>query len=169
MDIAQGKLVIGLDVEENRANSKFVTSLYNVILGESATSKLFQNVREKASLAYTARSNYVRQKNNIYIRCGIEVENYKKALNIIQEQLEDMRNGKFTEEDLKNGKKYITSGIETVQDEQDSEITYYIGQELSGTFTTFKEYENKINEITIDQIKEIASKIKINTIYFLRN
>ena len=69
----------------------------------------------------------------------------------------------------KNGKKYITSGIETVQDEQDSEITYYIGQELSGTFTTFKEYENKINEITIDQIKEIASKIKINTIYFLRN
>ena len=169
MDIAQGKLVIGLDVEENRANSKFVTSLYNVILGESATSKLFQNVREKASLAYTARSNYVRQKNNIYIRCGIEVENYKKALNIIQEQLEDMRNGKFTEEDLKNGKKYITSGIETVQDEQDSEITYYIGQELSGTFTTFKEYENKINEITIDQIKEIASEIKINTIYFLRN
>ena len=70
---------------------------------------MFQNVREKASLAYTARSNYVRQKNNIYIRCGIEIENYEKALKIIKEQLEDMKNGKFTEEDLANSKKYMIS------------------------------------------------------------
>jgi len=109
MDIGQGKLVIGLDVDLNNENSKFPVSMYNVILGESATSKLFQNVREKASLAYSARSNYVRQKNNIYIRCGIEIENYEKALKIIKEQLEDMKNGKFTEEDLANSKKYMIS------------------------------------------------------------
>jgi predicted Zn-dependent peptidase len=67
MDIGQGKLVIGIDVNLNEKDSKFPISIYNVILGESATSKLFQNVREKESLAYTIRSNYVRQKNNIYI------------------------------------------------------------------------------------------------------
>ena len=70
LDVAQGKLVIGLDIGLNDYNSKFKVSIYNVILGESATSKLFQNVREKASLAYTAGSNYVRQKNNIYIILG---------------------------------------------------------------------------------------------------
>ena len=169
MDIAQGKLVIGLDVKENKTDSKFMISLYNVILGESATSKLFQNVREKASLAYTARSNYVRQKNNIYIRCGIEVDNYEKALKIIKEQLEDMKKGNFTEEDLENSKKYMISGIETVQDEQDSEITYYIGQELSGKLTTFDEYIQKINQVTMEDVKNIANEISINTIYFLRN
>ena len=142
---------------------------YNVILGESATSKLFQNVREKASLAYTARSNYVRQKSNIYIRCGIEIANYEKAVKIIKEQLEDMKNGKFTEEDIKNAKKYMTSGIESIQDEQDSEITYYLGQELSQKLTTFKEYAQKIEEVTAEDVKEVANKIKINTIYFLRN
>lgn len=169
MDVAQGKLVIGLDVELTDYNSKFPVSLYNVILGESATSKLFQNVREKASLAYSARSNYVRQKNNIYIRCGIEIENYDKALKIIKEQLEDMKNGEFTEEDLINSKKYMISGIQAAQDEQDSEITYYIGQELSGTLTTFDEYEKKINEVKLDDVKNVGSKVKINTIYFLRN
>lgn len=168
-DVAQGKLVIGLDVELTDYNSKFPVSLYNVILGESATSKLFQNVREKASLAYSARSNYVRQKNNIYIRCGIEIENYDKALKIIKEQLEDMKNGEFTEEDLVNSKKYMISGIQAAQDEQDSEITYYIGQELSGMLTTFEEYETKINEVKLEDVKNVGSKVKINTIYFLRN
>jgi len=120
-------------------------------------------------LAYTARSNYVRQKNNIYIRCGIEIENYDKALKIIREQLEDMKNGNFTEEDLNNAKKYMISGLRAAQDEQDSEITYYIGQELSGMLTTFDEYEEKINNVNIDDVKKVGDKININTIYFLRN
>lgn len=169
MDITQGKLVMGLDVNEQDPEAKFKIAIYNVILGESATSKLFQNVREKASLAYTARSNYVRQKSNIYIRCGIEIANYEKAVKIIKEQLEDMKNGKFTEEDIRNAKKYMISGIESIQDEQDSEITYYLGQELSQKLITFKEYAGKIEKITKEDVKEIANKININTIYFLRN
>lgn len=169
LDIAQGKLVIGLDVKLIDYNSKFKVALYNVILGESATSKLFQNVREKASLAYTARSNYVRQKNNIYIRCGIEIENYDKALKIIKEQLLDMKEGKFTEEDLKNAKKYMVSGIQSVEDEQDSEITYYIGQELSGRLTTFEEYIQEINNVNLEDVKNVGNSVEINTIYFLRN
>ena len=102
MNINQGKVVMGIDIDYNKPDSKYAMCLYNVILGESATSKLFQNVREKASLAYTARSNYVRQKNNIFIRCGIEIENYDEAVKIIKEQLEEMKNGEFTEEDIEN-------------------------------------------------------------------
>lgn len=169
LDVAQGKLVIGLDVNLNDYNSKFKVCLYNVILGESATSKLFQNVREKASLAYTAVSNYVRQKNNIYIRCGIEIENFDKALQIIKEQLSDMKEGKFTEEDLINSKKYMITGLQSAQDEQDSEITYYLGQELSGTLTTFDKYAEEINKVTMEDVKEVANSININTIYFLKN
>jgi len=169
MDIGQGKLVIGLDINLNEKDAKFPISIYNVILGESATSKLFQNVREKASLAYTIRSNYVRQKNNIYIRSGIDIENYDKATKIIKEQLKEMKNGNFTNEDLKNAIKYMESGIKSVSDEQDSEITYYIGQELSGSLTTFDEYIQKINNVTMDDVKKVANAISINTIYFLRN
>ena len=99
----------------------------------------------------------------------LKIGNYEKAVKIIKEQLEDMKNGKFTEEDIKNAKKYMTSGIESIQDEQDSEITYYLGQELSQKLTTFKEYAQKIEEVTAEDVKEVANKIKINTIYFLRN
>ena len=168
-DVTQGKLVIGLDIDFYEPDSKYAMCLYNVILGESATSKMFQNVREKAGLAYSARSTYVRQKNNIFIRAGIEISNYEKAVNIIKEQLEDMKNGKFTEEDIENAKKYMVAGIKTVQDEQYSEITYYMGQELSGKLIYFEDYINKINDVTREQIDQIAKNININTIYFLKN
>lgn len=168
-DVTQGKLVIGLDIDYYKKDSRYAMCIYNVILGESATSKMFQNVREKAGLAYSARSTYVRQKNNIFIRAGIEIKNYSKALEIIKEQLEDMKNGKFSDEEIDNAKKYMTSGIKTVQDEQDSEITYYMGQELSKTLLTFEEYMDKINSVTREEILEIAKNIHINTIYFLMN
>lgn len=168
-DVTQGKLVIGLDIDYYKKDSRYAMCIYNVILGESATSKMFQNVREKAGLAYSARSTYVRQKNNIFIRAGIEIKNYSKALEIIKEQLEDMKNGKFSDEEIDNAKKYMTSGIKTVQDEQDSEITYYMGQELSKTLLTFEEYMDKINSVTREEILEIAKNIHINTIYFLIN
>ena len=54
LDVAQGKLVLGLDVDIKNADQKYDVLMYNSILGGTATSKLFQNVREKAHLAYVA-------------------------------------------------------------------------------------------------------------------
>lgn len=80
-----------------------------------------------------------------------------------------MKNGDFTTQDLENAKKYMISGINSVQDEQDSEVTYYLGQEISPKFTTFEEYAKKIEEIDMEDVKKVANSISINTIYFLRN
>ena len=169
MQVGQGNLVIGLKVNSNQENAKYITSVYNAILGGGANSKLFQNVREKESLAYTAASNYRRQKNVIFIRCGIEIENYKKALDTIKMQLEDIKNGNFTEEDLNNSKKLITESIRGISSEQDTEITYYYGQELSNKLVSLEEYVKKIEEVTKKDVEEVAKEIKIDTIYFLRD
>ena len=169
MQVGQGNLVIGLSSNSQIENEKFVMSVYNAILGGGANSKLFQNVREKNSLAYTAGSTFRRQKNTIFIRCGIEIENYQKALDTIKEQIEDIKNGKFTEDDIENAKKLIIASVKGISSEQDTEITYYYGQELSDTFTTIEDYVTKINNVTKENIEEVAKKIWINTVYFLRD
>ena len=169
MQVGQGNLVIGLNVNSNQENSKFITSVYNAILGGGANSKLFQNVREKESLAYTAGSNYKRQKNAIFIRCGIEIDNYEKALQTIKKQLIDIQEGNFTQEDIDNSKKLITESIISISSEQDSEITYYYGQELSESFVSIDEYINKINNVTKDEIVKLANNVFVNTVYFLRD
>lgn len=169
MEVTQGKLVLGLDVDIDKEDLKYDTLIYNSLLGGTATSKMFQNVREKAHLAYVASSNYLRNKNNIFINCGIDIPNYEKALELIREQIEDMKKGDFTEEEIQNAKKGIIATIKTIEDEQDTEVSYYFGQELSNQKVSVKEYIEKIEKVNKKNIIDIANKITINTIYFLKD
>ena len=169
LDVAQGKLVLGIDVELEEDAQKYDTLVYNSILGGTANSKLFQNVREKASLAYAASSSYLRTKSNIFINCGIEIENYTKALDIIKVQIKDMKEGKFTDEEVENAKTNILDSIQSIEDEQDSQIIYYFGQEISKTKENLKEYQEKIKKVTKQDVLNIANKVSIEMIYFLRN
>lgn len=169
MDVNQGKLIIGLDVLQENDNDKYTALVYNAILGGTPTSKMFQNVREKNSLAYTASSSFIRQKANIFIKCGIDIPNYKKALKIIKEQLENMKKGEFTDANIDEAKNNIISTIKFIPDEQDTELMYYFSQELSGYEMSYENYINKVNEIKKEDIIELAKRIQINTIYFLTN
>lgn len=169
MNVTQGKLILGLDVFYSKNNYKYVGLIYNAILGESANSKMFQNVREKAGLAYSARSSFIRQKKNIFIRCGIEIPNFEKAIDIIKIQLDDMKKGDFSSEDIENAKRYLISGIKAIETEQDSGIVYYIGQELSNVRENLEEYIEKINNVSKEEIVEFANTVNMNTIYFLKS
>lgn len=169
MDITQGKLIIGMDLDIDDDNLRFDVMIYNSIFGGSANSKLFQNVREKASLAYTASSRYFRFKNNIFINCGIEIKNYEKALEIIKKQIEDMKNGDFTDEEVENAKKGIIASIKTIDDEQDTEITYFFSQELSKNKCNIEQYMDRIAEVTKEKVVAVANRVSINTVYFLKD
>ena len=174
LDVTQGKLVIGYDVEASKQEIedekfRYIGMLYNAILGGTATSKLFQNVREKASLAYTASSSFSYYTGNIFVNAGIEIDNFEKATEIIKEQIEDMKQGNFSEEDIENAKKTIVSNIAGISDEQDTEIIYFLGQELSGRNISLQQYAQFVQDVKKDEIEDFARKININTIYFLRN
>ena len=91
------------------------------------------------------------------------------AIEIIRKQLQDMKDGKFSETDIENAKKGIISSIKSIDDEQDTEITYFFGQELTNNRITLEEYIEKIENVTKEKIIEIAKLITINTIYFLKN
>ena len=169
-DVTQGKLVIGLDILPNDFEDfRFVAIIYNTIFGNSANSKLFQIVRERESLAYTARSEYNTQKNNIFIRCGIECENYEKAVTLIKKLLEDMKNGDFSEEDIQKAKEYVASGIDSINEEQESQILFKFGQELSKLELSVEQYKKNIEKVTHEQIVEFAKYVQVNCIYFLEN
>ena len=164
MDVTQGKLIIGLDVPEGERS---VISVYNTILGGGANSKLFQNVREKASLAYSASSSYIRRKNAIFIKTGIETENYEKALDIIKKQLEEMKNGNITDDEFDSGKKLIISNLNLISESQEDLIAYYFDQKLYDENLKLEEYIEKIKQVTKQEVIDLAKEVKLDTIYFL--
>ena len=165
-DVTQGKLIIGLDVGNS---DKAVVSMYNTILGGGANSKLFQNVREKASLAYSAGSSYIRRKNVILIQTGIEIENYDKAVKIIEEQLQDIKNGKISDEEFNSAKQLIISSIELIEESKEDMITFYFDQNLFEENLNVTEYKEMIKNVTKEDVIKVAQKVKEDTIYFLTN
>lgn len=97
------------------------------------------------------------------------MENKQKAIDIIKQQLEDMKNGEFSEEDLNNAKTAIIATIDFIPDEQDTQISYYFGQEFTGKVVSPEEYKKKVESITKEQVIALAKKVKLHTIYFLKD
>lgn len=166
MDVTQGKLVIGLDVD---SDNKFAITMYNAILGGGANSKLFQNVREKASLAYSAGSRFIRRKKAIFIITGIELQNYDKALKIIKEQLKDMQEGKITDKEFEDAKQLILASLKLIPESQEDMIAFDFDQNLFEEKLSFEEYFENVENVSKKDVIEVAQKINIDTIYYLKN
>ena len=89
----------------------FALQVFNGLFGGFPHSKLFMNVRKKASLAYYAASRLESHKGLLMVMTGIETKNFDKALTIIKQQLQAMKNGDFNEEEMKQTKAVIQNQI----------------------------------------------------------
>ncbi|MGC4375697.1 pitrilysin family protein [Fictibacillus sp. Mic-4] len=168
-DVQQGKLHMGLRTYTTYADPDYLAlQVCNGIFGGFSHSKLFINVREKHSLAYYAASRFESHKGSIFVMSGIETANYEKTVSIIKEQLEDMRNGNITDDEMAKTKAMIKNQIlETVDDAAGLvEVLYH--QIISGYERSIEEWINGIDRVTKDEVVEVAKKIKLDTIYFLK-
>ena len=169
LDIVQGKLVLGCQIESNIEKQKYVGMVYNALLGASASSFLFQNVREKESLAYYAMSRFIDVKSALFIRSGIEIKNYNKALKIIIEQLDLIANGDFTKDNLDDAIITINSFWNGVKENQELALDYCYTQELYEQKESIDSLIKKVESVSREEIIELAKSVKINTIYFLKD
>jgi len=167
-DIAQGKLNIGYRTHVRITDPDYLTLLvFNGMFGGYAHSKLFMNVREKSSLCYYCASRLDNFKGLMYVYSGIESKNYEQALNIIDEQLEDMKAGKFSEKELDLAKKsLINSKLESL-DQATGLLAHENLNDLLPKPLTVSEWVDAINAVTSEEIVAVANKIEKDTIYFL--
>ena len=168
MDVTQGKLVLAYDVDVDLSAENFYKmTLYNTILGASSNSKLFQNVREKASLAYTTRSTYLKHKGVLFVTAGIELDKYEKALELIKIQVDDMRSGNFTDEDIKDAKVFLKNLFNSIKDDQITLVELSIGNFILGLDATIDEMVTSFEKVTREDIVEVANKVRLVTNYYL--
>lgn len=170
MDVGQGKLNMGLRTSITYGDSRYAAALmYNGILGGYPHSKLFVNVREKESLAYYASSRYDGHKGIATIQSGIEIPNYEKAVAIIRQQLEEMKNGTLSDLEMSQTKAMIRNLVKEMQDSAFELIAYDFNGQLSGTDRTADELLEQVEQVGKEQVQEAANQFRLDTIYFLRD
>ncbi|MEK6454131.1 pitrilysin family protein [Caldifermentibacillus hisashii] len=167
-DVAQGKLNMGLRTNTRYGEDDyFALQVFNGLFGGFPHSKLFINVREKASLAYYAASRLESHKGLMLVMTGIETKNYEKAVTIIKEQLQAMKNGDFTEADIEQTKAVIQNQMLETLDTSRGLVEVLYHNVISGTNVSEEVWKEKIANVTKENIIQVGEKIQLDTIYFL--
>lgn len=169
MDVAQSKLEIGLRTACAEPEPETTAArLMCAILGGTAHSKLFNNVREKQSLCYYCASRFFRLKGIMIIESGVETGNIEKAKQAILNEIEEMRKGNITDFEISSAKLAVTNSFCGITDTVSGIVNWYSSQLMDASVDTPLQAANKINAVTKEQIVEAANRLQLDTVYTLK-
>jgi predicted Zn-dependent peptidase len=168
MNINQSKLSMGFRTYTLPSEDSYYDMLVcSGILGGGIHSKLFQNVREKESLAYYIFSRLEKFKGLMIVSSGIDEKNKDKTVEIILKQIEDIQNGIITDYEFDSTIKSIETSIDSLKDSQLHLVDFYLSQDIMGTTDTLDTILGKIKNVKRENVIEAAKKIKLDTVYLL--
>lgn len=140
----------------------------NGLLGGFAHSKLFVNVREKESLAYTISSNFDIFSGLMRIYAGIDRANRTKTIALINRQILDLKRGHFTDEELEQTKNMLKNSILLAQDRQNTLIERaYMSSVLGKKFLSLEAWLKALENVSKADLIEAAQQLKLQAIYFM--
>lgn len=170
MDVTQGKLTMGFRLDAPCTEPKAAASLlvFNAIFGGSTTSKLFMNVRERLSLCYYANSIADKHKGMLLVSSGIAFDQYEQAKDEILAQLDDCRKGKLETEELESARRYVVNNLRTMLDAQGRLEDYWLGQVVASRDDAPDVLEQETEKVTLEDIKEMAQRLSLDSVYFLQ-
>ncbi len=168
MDIAQAKVLMGFRTNCSKDDEGvFAMRLMNVILGSGTRSKFFLNIREKQSLCYYCFSRYNRFKGILTVESGVENTNAQRTVDAVLHELEEVKKGNFTDEDLRLAKLSVSSDFVSITDTVTGNEEWFVSQLTDPEFLSLEETTAKFNAVTKEEIIEAANKLTLDTIYIL--
>jgi len=169
MNVNQTKLVLGFRTYTGFQDVLHCPLLvYSGILGGFPHSKLFTKVREEANLAYYIMSRLERHKGLMLISAGINDDDYKKAREIIDQQVADMVLGNISDVELENTKRGLINQLKSKQDNPNQIISFHLDGSVGGKIYTIDEMVAGIEAVDREKIVEVARRVELDTVYLLR-
>ncbi len=167
-EIAQSKLVMGYRcAHPQNMQERIASGLMSAVLGATPTSKLFLNVREKQSLCYYCSSMVDNDKGIMIVDSGVETKNIEKTENAVTEQINLLKNGVISEEELENAKLAIKNAYIASMDSLAAMQSYYLSMVLSGENYSPREAAALVDGVTKDQVVAFAKQIQLDTVFSL--
>ena len=166
--VDQAKLNLGYRFPTHYGNEDYYALVVlNTMFGGDPSSVLFNEVREKQSLAYSIHSQLDGKNGYLFVLSGVSVEKYDTAKNTIIEEFEKFKVGEFSEEKLALAKKIIISQRQEIADRPKGIIEVMQNQLLLNQPQSDKEYMELINKVTKEDVVKMANQAYLDTIYVL--
>ena len=168
-DVTQAKLNMGYRISVNYTHQNhYAFVVFNAIFGGMSQSKLFKVVREKNSLCYYISSSYDAFNGVMVITAGIEGKDYHQTVQLIKEQLKEMQDGCFDQDDIDTAKLMIKNSMKKTNDEPLSQVAVQYNRDITGKKETNEQYLEKIENVTYQDIVDVCQNIELDTIFLLK-
>ena len=168
-DVTQAKLNMGYRISVNyNHQNHYAFVVFNAIFGGMSQSKLFKVVREKNSLCYYISSSYDAFNGVMVITAGIEGKDYHQTVQLIKEQLKEMQDGCFDQDDIDIAKLMIKNSMKKTNDEPLSQVAVQYNRDITGKKETNEQYLEKIENVTYQDIVDVCQNIELDTIFLLK-
>lgn len=168
MALSQSKIVMGFRtaVAEGTADTTAMR-LACTILGGTASSKLFNNVREKLSLCYYCSSRYQRIKGIMLVQSGVESENIEKTKKAILNELEDMKKGNISDFEFNAAKLAVCDSFRGMTDTVEGLEGWYTSQLFYGNINSTAEEIKRFESVTKRDVIDAVQHVCLDTVFVL--
>lgn len=169
LSVTQGKLVMGYRLGDCMEDPD-IAALYvfNAVFGGCVTSKLFMNVREKLSLCYYASSLVDLHKGLMIVSSGVDFDKFGAAKAEICAQLEAIKRGEVTDDELLAAKKSVASDLRATLDSQYNLEGFYLANTIDGLDFDPEELAEAVECVELQAVVDIANSVVGDAVYYLR-
>lgn len=169
MSVTQGKLVMGFRLGECMEEPDLAAIyVFNAVYGSGVTSKLFMNVREKLSLCYYASSTVDTHKGIMLVSSGVDFDKVDEAKSEILAQLEAVKSGDISDEELEAARRSVASDLRACLDSQGELEGFYLANTIDGLEFSPDELAALVCDVSREDVIKIASSVVLDAEYFLR-
>ncbi len=161
----QAHIVLGVRTFGAKSEHDATLSVLATLLGKGMSSRLFQKLREEMGVGY-----YVGASNDTYtdhglftISVGIDTKRIEEVLAVLIDECKKIINEPITDQEMKRVKDYISGSVLLSLETSDARAEYAaISDILKGTIESPKVEIEKINNVTTEQVKDLAKKIFVD-------
>lgn len=161
-DIAQAHVCIGVPGPRRDHPDQWSLELLNTVLGEGASSRLFQKVREEAGLAYDVHSfttDYA-DVGTLQVYAGVDPDDLPAAIEAILAELRRLRDEPIAMEELDRARAYAGGRLE-LKLEESRHVSAWLGvqEALHDRVLTLDDALAELNEVTPLHMQRVAQEL----------
>ena len=165
-DVNQSKMVMFFKTD---SEDRYALKMLSIIYGEMPFSKLFLNVREKLSLCYYCTSMSMFTKGAFMVDSGVERSNIDKAKAEILTQLEEIKNGNISDNEIECSLMALDNAVLQITDSPSGYISWFFDCFTDGRFITPEEHFQEFRSVTKERIIKAANSLRPDCVYLMLN
>ncbi|GAA5494248.1 putative zinc protease Rv2782c [Rubritalea halochordaticola] len=160
-EIEQVHLAIAYHTNGRHSSDRHILRMLSFLLGETMSSRLFQELREKRGLCYSISSDYslYEDTGTFEIHVGLDAQRLDECIDALHMVLTELKNNGFTAAELRQSKRYADGQAKIGLESTHSRMSWMGDSLMSfGKIIDPEEARATLASVTLDEIRALTSK-----------